>query len=75
MLLSFSCHLPQLQDFSFVVTLPKLERLEAADNKIAGLPQDFDKLRNLAYLDITNNEGLSELPPGKMVYITKEEFP
>jgi len=53
----------KLQDFSFVVTLPKLERLEAADNKIAGLPQDFDKLRNLAYLDITNNEGLSELPP------------
>ena len=47
-----------------MVTLPKLERLEAADNKIAGLPEEFEKLKNLAYLDITNNEGLTELPPG-----------
>jgi len=55
----------KLQNLNFVVKLPKLERLEAAENEIKALPEDFEKLRNLAYLDITNNstnDGLSALP-------------
>ena len=61
----FSSFFFQLQDLSFALKLPKLERLEAADNKIAGLPEGFDQLRHLTFLDICNNEGLTELPPGK----------
>ena len=56
---------PQFQDVSFAVTLPKLERLEASDNKITALPEGFDKLKKLAYLDLTNNEGLTALPAGQ----------
>lgn len=52
----------KFQDVSFAVTLPKLERLEASDNKITALPEGFDKLKKLAYLDLTNNEGLTALP-------------
>lgn len=51
-----------LQDLSFALKLPKLERLEAADNKVSSLPEGFECLKDLAFLDITNNEGLTTLP-------------
>jgi len=53
----------KLTDLSFCLRLPKLKRLEAADNQIVGIPEGFEKLSNLAFLDLTNNENLATLPP------------
>jgi len=64
----------KLQDVSFAVTLPNLERLEASDNKITALPEGFEKLQKLASLDLTNNEGLSSLPTALNTMTTLTEL-
>jgi len=64
----------KLKDLSFAVNLPNLERLEASNNNITALPEQLDKLKKLAYLDLTNNEGLTALPPALNTMTTLTEL-